>query len=201
MDIDKLLEQIPDKQGASKDTTSRLWKKDVYNFFKDKNIENVLEIGTNQGWTALLFSHISKEVYTVELRPEVISLAKKHCEGITNINFIEGDAYSDYTYVKTPKYFDVVIIDCIHTYEAVIADINRALSYINPDKVIYLVFDDYSHPHPTAIEVHDAIEDSIKEGLKLEAYIGQGEGFEVFRPDGSSFKLLGPEGIILSYGI
>ena len=41
MDIDKLLEQIPDKQGASKDTTSRLWKKDVYNFFKDKNIENV----------------------------------------------------------------------------------------------------------------------------------------------------------------
>lgn len=201
MDIDKLLEQIPDKQGTSKDTTSRLWKKDVYNFFKEKNLENVLEIGTNQGWTALLFSHISKQVHTVELRPEMISLAKEHCEGASNINFIQGDAYANHTYINTPQYFDVVVIDCIHTYDAVIADINRALSYTNPDKGIYLVFDDYSHPHPTAVGVHNAIEDSILEGLKLEAYVGQGEGYEVFRPDGTSFKLLGPEGIILSYGV
>lgn len=201
MDINKLLEQIPDKQGSSKDTTSRLWKKEVYDFFRDKNLENILEIGTNQGWTALLFSHIGKQVYTVELRSEMIDLAKEHCQGRTNIEFIQGNAYADTTYSNTPQYFDAVVIDCIHTYEAVIADINRALTYMNPDKGIYLVFDDYSHPHPTAIGVHNAIEDSIAEGLKLEAYVGQGKDYEVFRPDGTSFKLLGPEGIILSYGV
>jgi fibrillarin-like rRNA methylase len=128
-----------------------------------------------------------------------MDVAKETCKEKTNINYIIGDAYSDDTYKNFPKYFDLVVIDCIHQYNQVILDINRALSFMNPDRGVYILFDDYSHPG--APEVKQAIDHSINNGLKFEKHIGHNKGHTITRSNGSKFTLNGPEGIILSYGI
>lgn len=193
----ELLEQIPDKQLEWKDTTSRLWKQDLYEFFKEQNLKNCLEIGTNHGWTSLWCSTIFDNVYTIEYDFSRYQSAQTHCEGRDNITFINGDAYMNHTYNQVPEDIDVIIIDCVHTYEAVIADINRALTYYN-DKKIYIVFDDYGHPESTG--VHQAIQQAIEQGLTVEKYIGQEAGYVVHRPNNTRFQLIHQEGIILSFG-
>ena len=45
-----ILDSIPDKT-QDKQTTSLKFKQDVIEFFKDKNLDTCLEIGTNHGWT------------------------------------------------------------------------------------------------------------------------------------------------------
>lgn len=198
MDKSFIKQQIPDKQFEFKSTTSILWKEDVFDFFKNHNINNSLEIGTNMGWTAFFLSFFSKKVYTIDHNFEFTQKAKKHCEKRTNIEFIVGDAYSDITYQNFPQYFDLVVIDCIHQYDQVILDINRALNFMDPDKGIYILFDDYSHPESTG--VRKAVDHAMNNGLKLEKYIGQNKGYVVNRIDGTQFTLNGPEGLILSYG-
>ena len=118
---------IPDKQLEFKSTTSKLWKEDVFDFFQNYNINNSLEIGTNMGWTSFFLSHISKQVYTIEINPEIMDKAKYNCKEKTNINYIIGDAYSDITYKDFPQYFDLVVIDCIHHYDPVILDISMIM--------------------------------------------------------------------------
>tara|TARA_B100000683_G_C12407502_1_gene522311 strand:+ start:69 stop:677 length:609 start_codon:yes stop_codon:yes gene_type:complete len=200
--LKEIINQIPDKQYEGKSTTSRLFKQDLCDFFLEKKLNKVLEIGTCVGWTSLILSYIFNEVYTIEYNFENYQQSKINCKGRTNINFIHGDAYNDATYKNFPSYFDVVLIDCIHTYNSVISDINRALNYLDSNKGIYLIFDDYSHPEGTpSHEVRQAVDYSITQGLKLEKYIGQGKGYKINRNNGTSLTLIGPEGVVLSYGI
>lgn len=198
MNIDQLLLTIPEKQLRWKSTTTKIFKKNLYDFFIDKKIDNILEIGTNQGLTSLILSYISNKVYTVELMEHNVVEAKKHCYGRDNIEFISGNAYLNSTYSKCPKYFDAVVIDCLHDYDSVIKDINRAFSFTDPFKGIYLIFDDYSHPEFEGVRT--AINESIEIGLKVECYIGQSQGYVINTSDTHSFELIGHEGVILSYG-
>lgn len=196
MDIDKILKNIPEKNGINKDTTSLKWKRDLIKFFGDKKLIQCLEIGTCKGVTTKILSKLFKEVWSIEFNINRLNLAKSLCKNESNINFIHGDAYQDITYVGFPSEFDVAIIDCVHEYNNVMSDINRALSFFNGKK-IYLVFDDYGHPtHPG---VKNAIDNSIKHGLKLETYIGENPGFVVNRTNNTSFTLTSKEGVILSY--
>jgi hypothetical protein len=191
-----ILQQIPDKQLEFKDTTSRLWKKELHEFFKDLPSMNCLEIGTNHGWTSLWSSYFFNHVYTIEHTQNRYESAKKLCSERDNITFILGDAYKDSTYDVIKKPINAVIIDCIHEYDYVIRDINKALSFYNNEK-IYLIFDDYGHPETTG--VYDAIQQAIQTGLKVESYIGEPAGYVVNRTNGTSFQLMHREGIILSY--
>lgn len=203
MELQKILNKIPEKQLSGKSTTSKLWKSDVYNFFLDKPSFNVLELGTHEGWTSYMLSFIFDNVYTIDNRKRIIDTAKNNCRDRTNINFIEGDAYDDKTYEleNFPQHFDAIVVDCIHTYNAVKKDIDRARKYAHPDRKLYILFDDYSHPKTEpSYMVKQAIDDSIVEwpGLFFEKHIGQGEGYTIHRNNGTSLTLIGPEGIILS---
>lgn len=194
-EIKSILEGVPEKDSKWKDTTSRKWKEDVLNYFSDINLETVLEIGTNQGWTSYVLSFLAKNVYTVEYNLENIEAAKRHCASRSNITFIQGDAYNKHTYSKVPSSVDVVVIDCIHTYSAVIEDIKRALSWKKEGKPLYLVFDDYSHPNSTGVRL--AVEEFLENSVEDVTYIGEGEGFKVNRSNGTYFTLTGPEGLII----
>jgi len=191
-----LLDNLPDKT-EYKNTTTHQFKRDLIDFCKDKNIDNVLEIGANHGHTTNILSYIANKVYAVDHLLENINYIKEVNKDRDNIIPIHGDAYSDLTYRNINCKFDLVFIDCIHLYDNVIADINRALKYFDENKGIYLVFDDYGHPHPTTRQVKKAIDDSINFGLKFERHIGENKGYSC----NASTTLIGNEGIILSYGI
>ena len=144
-------------------------------------------------------SELFDKVYTVEYQQRLVDDAKEFNKECNNIEFICGDAYNNQTYMNLPKTFNVVVIDCIHEYDWVVADIQRALTMFNEDTGLYLVFDDHGHPESTGVK--SAIDFAISQGLKVEKYIGEKPGFEVERVNGSKFTLIYDEGIILSYGV
>lgn len=197
--IDKILEGIPDKADNFKDTTSLKWKRDVLEFFIDKNLYNCLEIGTWIGHTTKILSNVFKEVWSIEFQKHRYFKAQETCKGIENITLILGDAYDDETYKNFPKSFDVVVIDCDHSYEGVIKDINRAASFIGESNKIYFVFDDFGHSEQTG--VNEAVNHALRSGLKLESYIGRPAGSIIYRDNGTFFTLMDWEGIIASYEI
>ena len=197
--IDKILEGIPDKGDAFKDTTSLKWKRDVLEFFNEKNLHNCLEIGTWIGHTTKILSNVFQEVWSIEFQPKRHFRAQETCKGIENITLILGDAYNDETYKHFPKSFDAVVIDCDHSYEGVIKDINRAASFIGPSNKIYFVFDDFGHSQ--SVGVNQAVKEALSSGLKLEKYIGKEPGTVIHREDGTFFTLVDWEGVIASYEI
>jgi protein-L-isoaspartate(D-aspartate) O-methyltransferase len=56
----------------------------------------VLEIGTGSGYQAAVLSLLAKEVYTIEIVPELAARAKKTLEaqGYANVHVREGDGYA-----------------------------------------------------------------------------------------------------------
>jgi protein-L-isoaspartate(D-aspartate) O-methyltransferase len=58
-----------------------------------KKHENVLEIGAGSGYMAALLAHKARHVTTVDIEPELKTLAEKNLanHGITNVNVVLGD--------------------------------------------------------------------------------------------------------------
>jgi hypothetical protein len=187
-----ILNNIPDKT-QYKDTTSHKFKQDVIDFFTDKKLKTCIELGTNHGWTTRILSDLFEHVYTIDHKQSNTDLAKSNNADKNNITFITGDVYNSATYHGLPK-IDVAFIDCIHTYDAVIADINSCISLMDTECGMYFIFDD--HGHPQAIGVKQAIDRAIMEGLVVECYIGHDAGYQY----NDTSILIDKEGVILSYG-
>jgi len=195
---EQILQGIPDKHGSEKNTTSLKWKTDVIEFFRDKGLKYCLELGTWHGRSTRMLSEIFDDVWTVEYLPHRVEEAKLFCQDRQNITFVCGDAYDDYTYNNFPNYFDVVVIDCDHTYKSVIEDIGRGLGYKRPDSPIYFVFDDYGHSELK--DVNSAINFYVKmHPLKVEKYIGHSAGTLIDRGNKPPLKLFDYEGLIVSF--
>lgn len=188
-----ILTNIPDKT-EYKNTTSLKFKRDLIEFFTNKELNVCLEIGTNHGHTTHILSHLFKEVYTIDLHQSNIDKAKDFNKERSNITYIVGDAYSDRSYKDVPR-IDVCFIDCVHHYKQVMQDIQRALGNSSTGKT-YLIFDDYGHPILT--EVYQAVEDAIKQGLYRETFIGEEAGF-VIKKEPTTLTTIHQEGVILSY--
>lgn len=164
---------IPDKT-EFKDTTSLKFKSDLVNFFKLKDLNTCLEIGTNWGYTTYTLSHLFNKVYTIEITKSNYEQAKKFNSEHrrNNIEFILGSAYEKGTYKDIPRDIDAVFIDCVHTLGHVNADINTALSL--GSKEVYLIFDDYGHPNTG---VSAAIKPRLGKDLKPVIYLGEPKGY------------------------
>ena len=166
----KLSNNIPDKR-EDKNTTSLKFKQDLIEFFEQEELSTCLEVGTSRGWTTLVLSNLFEEVHTMEISLDLISQAKENTSERTNITFHNKDVTEDWNLPLTN--FDVIFIDCIHSYEAVVSDIIKSVSY-SPS---YLVFDDYGLPHLPG--VRKAIREFLKVNPHLECtYIGEPKGNE-----------------------
>lgn len=117
-----------------KNNTSLKMKVDLYNFLiKNYKGNNILELGTFKGNTALIFADICKllggKVYTVEKDKKYINAAKKIAEKLElekYINFINADLYKDKWYEKIPN-VEFSFIDAVHEERFISMDTNNCL--------------------------------------------------------------------------
>jgi predicted O-methyltransferase YrrM len=149
---------------------------------KAARVQNVLEIGTSHGysaiWLALALEETGGRLTTIEIMPERVALAKKHVAeaGLTHrITFKEGDAHQ---IVPTlDGYFDLVFLD---------ADKEGQADYFKklyPDKL----------PPGGVLVSHNAIRyrEGLKEYLEL---IAQHEDFDTV-----TLSLTMDDGLAVSY--
>jgi protein-L-isoaspartate(D-aspartate) O-methyltransferase len=77
--------------------------------------DRVLEVGTGSGYQAAILGEICKEVYTIEIIPDLAETAAKTLKelGYTNVYVKTGDGYSGWP-DQAP--FDAVIVTCAPTH-------------------------------------------------------------------------------------
>lgn len=137
--IEELLNKVPEKY-RYRNTTSKKFKLDIYNFFNKSEFKELscMEIGCDKGHTTLILSKLFKQVYAIN--DTDTSDAQKFCNsnGSSNVEFFLQDVYK---YGLPDVVVDVIMIDAVHTYEAVKMDIENSLKLRSNNKK-YLIFDD-----------------------------------------------------------
>ena len=185
---DKILDTMPHKDTA-KYTTSRNFKKDIIKTFSGDKFKDLtmMEIGSCQGNSTVVYSNVFKKVYGVEKDEWNIEQAEIKCNNIDNVEFIQADVYSNNW--NFPQ-VDVVMIDAGHTYEHVVHDIQKVMNYFdNP----IIIMDDYGNPN---VEIKRAIDEAISSGLVTKGpHIGEVSGFKT----AAGWVMNDREGVILNY--
>ena len=171
-------------------STSRKFKKDIIDFFSDDKFKDMtmVELGSCQGDTTKVFSHLFKSVHAVDWRQENIDLSKQMCDGCDNITYQVSNVVEDeWNYPKA----DVVFIDASHDYPQVAYDIEKAITYFgNP----IIILDDYGNS--ASKNVRQSIDDKVGEGkLKIYKNIGEYPGFKTK----SGWEMNDREGVICNY--
>lgn len=170
MQIDELLEDIPDKR-ENKGTTSLRFKRDLIDFFqkKNKNKGTLVELGTHNGFSTKVLSHLFQNVATFDNNYENTCKAKCFNQEVDNITYHIEDVY-EYDWWKVSNDISAVFVDTVHTYEKVVLDIENCLKIENE---CYIIFDDYG----LFEEVKKAV-DEYTENKKIEfvKYIGEPKG-------------------------
>ena len=164
-----LLKGLPDKW-ESKTTTTLRYKSEMIDFFQDKKYKDmtVLEIGSSNGHSTKVLSHLFKKVTAVDvLRERHEHSHKNYNKNNTNIDYIVADVYNG------PWDFgshDVVFIDCIHDYKHVKSDIENALKICSKP---IMIFDDYG----LFPDIKKAIDEYIDSGaFEVLTYVGHQKG-------------------------
>ena len=179
-------------------TTSVKFKSDLIDFFIDKNLNSILELGTWGGHTTRILSYLFKKVITVD-KPEEFERrilgpgqAADMNKDRNNITYVPLDLY------KTTWNFDrqdVVFIDAMHTYDTCNMDIYNSLNLLPVGG--YLVFDDFSNPGDK-YGVRRSVNDYIEKGIiTAELFIGEEDTSNFFTHAHEATKEgMTPEGII-----
>src|SRR5262249_43943780 len=73
--------------------------------------ENVFEIGTGSGYQAAVLGELTKDIYSIEIIPELAEAAKRRLEelGYKNVHTRLGDGYHGWP-EKAP--FDAIMVTC-----------------------------------------------------------------------------------------
>lgn len=189
--IEELLKNVPNKEQWFA-TTSHKFKRDVWNFCQDPMFKemNVVELGTSNGHSTYILSHLFKQVYTVNNNESVF--AKNFLKDCDNITFYNFDLYNDNWQVEDG---DVFFIDADHSYDGVYYDIMSSLKAESKtlDKKIF-IFDDYGSKQYEQT-VKRAVDEFISNGkLEILGYIGHEPGHSF--DDSEKRTLTHHEGII-----
>jgi len=170
IEINKILDTMPHKDTA-KYTTSRKFKMDIFKTFSDEKFKDLtmIELGSCQGNSTLVYSNVFKKVYGVEQTLSNIEEAKIKCKDRDNVEFIHKEIYGqEWDFPQA----DVVMIDAGHAYEQVVRDIEKTIKYFNNPIII---IDDYGNPN---LGVRKAIDEITDKGLlKLSKLVGEEKGF------------------------
>ena len=170
-----------------KNATSRKFKSDLFEFFKDEKYKKmkVLELGACHGDTTRVFSEIFEKVYAVDRSEDNVKLIKEKCKDVDNVESSVMDVTND---VWEFPQVDVVFIDASHDYPQVAIDIQKSIDYFdNP----IIILDDYGNPNNR--NIRNSIDLKINEGkIKIDTFIGEGAGFKTK----SGWEMIDREGVI-----
>ena len=168
-----------------KNATSRKFKSDLIEFFKDKKYRDmtVVELGCCQGDTTKIFSSLFKEVYAYDWSDDNIKEVREKCGD--NVHSKVMDVTNDKW--EFPK-ADVVFVDASHDYPQVAVDIQKCVDYFdNP----ILILDDYGNPNNR--NIRNSIDDKIREGVvRIDTEIGERVGFKTK----AGWEMIDREGVI-----
>lgn len=172
--IDQLLAEVKEDKTVNMSTTSFLFKRNLWDFFQGFSDKNCVEFGTHKGQTTRILAHLFNEVYTFNL-PHHFDEAKRLNADLDNISYIGLDLYqSDIETTCKHKPVSVFFIDAVHTFDAVMSDVTRALNFKLADGDVYFVFDDIG----LIPDVRFAVLQLIKiKKLEIVAMIGHEKGF------------------------
>jgi len=129
-------------------TTSRLFKRDVAEFFCPRSPSKltVLEVGVFRGHMTAVLASIFGRVLAVDIDGGYLRASAAHTGEPGNVAFLAVDTYADDWHVLRHNRIDVVIIDADHKYEKVWNDAYNALVQLH--QVEFLVFDDFGVEEP-----------------------------------------------------
>tara|TARA_R100001443_G_C3356726_1_gene178109 strand:- start:498 stop:1856 length:1359 start_codon:yes stop_codon:yes gene_type:complete len=168
---DELLLNSVRHKDTFKNATSRKFKKDLIEYFKDDKYREMtaVELGCCQGDTTKILSSLFKSVYAYDHSIENVNITKNKCD--ENVECHVMDVTNDEW--KFPK-ADVVFIDASHDYPQVAIDIQKAVDYFdNP----IIILDDYGNPNNT--NIRNSIDLKVNEGIiKVDTHIGEEQGFK-----------------------
>jgi len=168
--IEELLNKVPEKY-QYRNTTSKKFKLDIYNFFNKPEFKelNCMEIGCARGHTTLILSKLFKQAYGIN--DVDTSDAQKFCNSNDSFN-VEFFSQDVYTHGLPDLEVDVIMIDAVHTYEAVTIDILNSLKLRSNNKK-YLIFDDTGIEPSVLKAVNDMCHNNV---LKIITTIGHKPG-------------------------
>jgi|TARA_R110000744_G_scaffold245962_1_gene362567 hypothetical protein len=168
---DKPIKTILDKvnhKDTYKNATSRTFKKDLYDYLKDKQIKNIIEFGCCQGDTTKVLSLIAEKVYASDISEENIEIAKNKCMGDLNIEFEIKDVNTEWNYPNP----DLVYLDALHDYKGILQGLNKIKTQYPHTTII---MDDYGHIMNT---VKPIIDNMIKENkIEVLKWLGEDKGY------------------------
>jgi len=172
--IDQLLKEVKEDKTVNMSTTSFLFKRNLWDFFQGFEKKNCVEFGTHKGQTTRILAHLFNEVYTFNL-PNHFDEAKRLNADLDNIQYIGLDLYqSPIETTCKHKPVSVFFIDAVHTFDAVMSDVMRALNFKLADGDVYFVFDDIG----LIPDVRFAVLQLIKiKKLEIVAMIGHEKGY------------------------
>jgi|TARA_B100000035_G_scaffold283203_1_gene265238 hypothetical protein len=183
-DNELLLNSVRHKD-TFKNATSRKFKSDLIEFFKDDKYKDMtaVELGGCQGDTTKILGSLFKEVHSVDRsESNVIEIEKKCGDNVhTKVMDVTNDEWD------FPK-ADVVFVDASHDYPQVAIDIQKSIDYFdNP----IIILDDYGNPNNR--NIRNSIDLKINEGkIKIDKHIGENVGYQTK----SGWKMIDREGVI-----
>ena len=186
-DNNELILNSVNHKDTFKNATSRKFKSDLFEFFKDEKYKKmkVLELGACHGDTTRVFAEIFEKVYAVDRSEDNVGLIKQKCKDVDNVECSVMDVTND-TW-DFPQ-VDVVFVDASHDYPQVAIDIQKSIDYFdNP----IIILDDYGNPNNR--NIRNSIDLKINEGkIKIDTFIGEDVGFKTK----SGWKMVDKEGVI-----
>ena len=105
----------------------------IANLIKRLNKPKVLEIGTNNGYSALWLSKYAEKVVTIEINNGFYEEAKSNLKGFENISAIHGDALE--IIPKLDEKFDIVLIDAMKSQYR--AYLEKSLRILDKNAIIF----------------------------------------------------------------
>ena len=124
---------------GGRSTTSVKFKSDLIDYFMDKNLNSVLELGTWGGHTTRILSYLFKKVITVDMPNEFERriLGSGQAADINkdrdNITYTPLDLYRDNWNFEEQ---DVVFIDADHSYNGCLKDIIEYTPKVNKGGIL-----------------------------------------------------------------